>query len=254
MTAMPDKMGPFEYVSADGELYPGKKPGTYVEDGKPDGQAEFDEELMSLLKIGTPTDTHNLPLRQSNWLSVRIYRDTRRPVGDPLRYWRLEVYYYTGGVDLVPHVPEKCAVASGADWMGTTPLPVVLPGETEPWGPKPLPLRRALFSKTDGGYTQQFLQYYIFSFNGRPMYDRNQVRWALGNLFVKHAYFAKIQFAPLPVPYWAGNRLAGQLPDPAEADKGAADFAEHFMPSILKMLPMPQEIARLDAGAGDAKE
>jgi hypothetical protein len=227
-------MGPYEYVSADGELF-------LLKDGKPDGEGKVKADEMGLLSIGTHTDQNNLPLRRSNWLSIRTYRDTRRAERDPLRYWRLEVYYYTGGVNAVPHVPENCAVASGAYWLGTKSMPITIGGLDGEWGGENLLFQRALFERTNmgGEVTGQFVQYYIFNVNGQPRSDRNEVRLALGSLFVKHAFFAKIQFAPQPV---------YSLPNPFEADKAAGDFVKHFMPHILKTLPTVEDVARLDEG------
>jgi len=253
MTSMPNKMGPFEFVSADGEIDFSHKNQDFVKDGRPDGEGDFDlqGDLMESLGIGTPTDEGNLALRRSNWLTIRTYRDNRRPPGDPLRYWRLEVYYYTGGVDLVPHVPEICIQAGGAKWVGTSPLPVELAGAEAPWG-KNTVFQRALFQKTDnsGTATSSFVQYYLFSLNGSPATNRNEVRLALGSLFIRHAYFAKIQFAPVPVVQRTSRGLTYRLPDPAETDPAAVDFVTHFMPHVLKMLPMPQDVAKLDSGDG----
>ena len=247
MTSMPDKMGPFEFVSADGELdCDGYE---FHKDGRPDGEGEIPPDLMELLGIGTATDGRNLPLRRSNWLTIRTYRDSRRPVGDPLRYWRLQVYYYTGGVDLVPHTPERCELAGGADPLGTTDLPITVDGVAAPWGNTPLAFQRALFQKGDA----QFVQYYILCLNGSPKSSRNDVRFSLGSLFVKHAYFAKVQFAPLPAVQQQAGGLVWAVPDPAQADQAVADFVKYFMPCVLKTLPMPKDIDRLDSGTGGEK-
>jgi hypothetical protein len=254
MTSLPNEMGHF-VVCADGELDFDPKTRGFRKDGRPDGEDELTRDVMELLGIGTPTDEHNLPLRCSNWLMIRTYRDKRLPAGDPLRYWRLEVYYYTGGVDLVPHTPERCVVAGGAQWLGTTNMPVTIDGADAPWGNTPLAFQRALFQRTDmqGGIAGQFVQYYIFCLNGSPKGSRNEVRFALGSLFVKHAYFAKVQFAPLPAVQQQDGRLVYAVPDPAQADLAVADFVKHFMPCVLKTLPMPKDIEGLDAGAGSRK-
>ena len=255
ITSLPDKMGPFEFVSADGELDYDPKAQGFHKDGRPDGEDKVAPDVMELLGIGTASDERNLPLRRSNWLATRTYRDSRRAPGDPLRYWRLEVYYYTGGVDLVPHTPEICAVAGGAQWLGTTNMPVTIDGVAAPWGNTPLAFQRAMFQRTDmqGAAAGQFVQYYIFCLNGSPKSSRNEVRFALGSLFVKHAYFAKVQFAPLPVVQQQAGGLVFAVPDPAQADQAVADFVKYFMPCVLKTLPTPRDIDRLDAGAGSEK-
>jgi hypothetical protein len=240
MTTLPDRMGPYELVTADGEVYHDQ--GKPVIDGKPDGVPEMPKDVMELLKIGTSTDESNLAERKSNWLSVRIYRDSRLPKQHPLRYWRLEVYYYTGGVDLVPHVPEICAVAGGATHLRTEELGISVPGSAGAWGAGAIAFRRALFERTNRkGQAARFVQYYTFSLNGKPESRREMVRLRLTNPFVRHAYFAKIQFSPVPVYV---------LPRPEEADAGAAEFVRSFLPHVLASLPTAADIEALDAGTG----
>jgi hypothetical protein len=213
-------------------------------DGVPDGLGVMAKETLEMLKIGTSADQRNRPRRQSNWFMVRTYEDTRLPARHPLRYWRLEAYYYTGGVDRVPHVPEICAVMGGATHLRTVDLSVAVPNAPAPWGSGRVKFQQALFQANDahGEAGSQFAQYYIFSLNGAPEGDRTTVRLTLASPFVRHTYFAKIQFYPL---------LA--LPDPAEADEAAKDFASRFLPEVLKALPMPEDIRKLDESGGDAK-
>jgi hypothetical protein len=241
MTSLPEKLGPYEFVAADGEIHRDPATGQPVKDGRPDGDVSVDEETMELLKIGTSTDEKNLPERKSNWLAIRQYRDSRVPPRQPFRYWRAEIYYYTGGGDLVPHIPEICGPAGGAVHLGSDSVQVSLPGTPGPWGGGPVEFRQARFQKTElNGTTSQYVQYYVFSLNGRPESSRNVVRLKLTSPFVRHAYFAKIQFAPL-----------GPVVDQREADKAAKEFARHFLPEALKVLPMPADMERLGPEAAD---
>lgn len=243
LTSLPDRIGPYEFVKEDGVLPLGKpKP---EPDGEPDGRIVPRPDEMELLDIGTYTDKRNLPRRRSNWYTMRLYRDTRLPERHPLRYWRLEIYYYTGGVDLVPHVPEICAVAGGATHVGTDVLPIPLADVHQAWGAEPVPLRRATFHRPAalGIPEARFAQYYIFSMNGRPEGGREVVRLKLASPFIRHAYFAKIQFAPQPVYSYTDVRAA----DPA-----AQEFARRILPTVLKFLPMPGELAEPDAAAAES--
>jgi len=243
MTSLPDRLGPYEFVAADGEIHRDPETGEPVKDGRPDGDASVDEETMELLKIGTSTDERNLPKRKSNWLTIRQYRDSRVAPGQPLRYWRAEIYYYTGGVDLVPHVFEICGPAAGAELLGTEKVPVRLSGAPDPWGSGPVELRGGRLEKAQlDGRKYRLAEYYIFSLNGRPENDRLKVRWKLMSPFVRHAYFAKIQFGPL-----------GSVVDHREADRAAKEFARHFLPEALKVLPMPADLERLDAEAAQGQ-
>jgi len=235
MISMPDRFGPYEFVSADGELFRDQK-GRPRKDGKPDGDGVIDKETMELLKIGTPTDEGNLPKRRSNWFMVRFYRDPRVEAGKGPRYWRAEAYYYTGGVDLVPHVPEICAVAGGAIHLGSEVMPIQVPSLRPPWNGQ-VGFQRAVFEQSDlDGRASRFIQYYIFSLNGRPENSRHVVRLKLTSPFVRHAYFAKIQFSPL-----------GAVRDQQQVDAAAKEFASHFLPAILERIPMPDDIGKLSA-------
>jgi hypothetical protein len=243
MTSLPDKIGPYEFVAEDGEIHRDRETGEPVKDGRPDGDASVDEETMDLLKIGTGTDERNLPKRKSNWLAIRQYRDSRVAPRHPLRYWRAEIYYYTGGGDLVPHVPEICGPAGGAVHLGSQDVQISLPDAPGPWGSGAIGFRRARFQKIElNGATSQYVQYYVFSLNGHPESNRNMVRLRLTSPFVRHAYFAKIQFGPL-----------GSVVDQREAERAAKEFARHFLPEALKALPMPADLERLNAEAAQGQ-
>jgi hypothetical protein len=238
MLSLPDRFGPYRFVSADGELWR-EEDGTT--DGKPDGEIVPDKTMMEQLRIGTSTDKTNFRKRKSNWYTIRVYRDTRVPVGLLAGYWRLEVYYYTGGVDVVPHVPEVCGVAGGAALLGSEAMEISAPGAPGAWGAEPIDVRRAMFQKTDRQRnTSRFSQYYVFSLNGKPEHRRHMVRLRLTSPFVRHAYFAKIQFASL-----------SPVHDPAQADMVAREFAKYFLPQVLKTLPMPEDVRKLEAAGGD---
>ena len=242
MVSLPDTFGSFEFVSADGELQRDQS-GRPIKDGRPDGETKVESETMELLKIGTSTDKANLPKRKSNWLSIRVYRDRRVKPGRALRYWRAEIYYHTGGVDVVPHVPEICGVAGGAVLLGSDDIQVTLPHAPGEWGGKPIDFRRTRFERTDlSGATSRYAQYYVFSLNGHPESSRNVVRLRLTSPFIRYAYFAKIQFAPL-----------GSMIDARKTDEAAKEFARHFLPEALKTLPMPADVEKLDARTSDGQ-
>lgn len=240
MTSLAERLGPYAFVSGDGVLERNKD-GTPHKDGVPDGLGAMTKETLELLNIGTSADERNRPRNRSNWFMIRTYEDTRLPVNHPLKYWRLEMYYYTGGVDLVPHVPEICAVMSGAIYRGTVDLPVKAAKVSAPWGGK-VKFQEAMFQANDahGEASSRFAQYYIFSLNGAPEGSRTTVRLTLASPFVRHAYFAKIQFCPLM-----------PLSDPAEADGAAREFASCFLPEVLKALPMPEDVHKADQLGGD---
>ena len=233
LLSLADRFGPY-VLAGDGELERNKD-GSPKRDGKPDGEIVFEEHLLDTLKIGTSTDKDNLPDRQSNWYVSRIYRDTAVAPRDPRGYWQLDVQYYTGGVDVVPHIPEICLVAGGATILRTDDVQCSVPAAPSPWD-GPIVLRRAIFSRSspNGSRSSQFAQYYTFSLNGEPESRREMVRGKLLNPFVRHAYFAKIQVAPR----WA-------ILDSQQADEQARRFLRFCLPQVLKVLPMADDVKKL---------
>jgi len=212
-----------------------KKLGPYVL--VKDGEIVYPEDDLELLRVGTSVDKMRLGQRRSNWYLARIYRDTRKSPQARYNAWRLEVYYYTGGMDTVPHVPERCLVAAGAAMLGSKDIIFKAPAARKPWD-EPIVFRRARYEVSDRLKlnTRQFVQYYAFSLNGRPEKSWERVRLTLSYPWIRYSYFAKIQFAPVR-----------NVIDQAEADRAAEEFLNNFLPSVLKTLPMPADIERLDS-------
>ena len=194
------------------------------------GDLTLDETRLELLGMKTGyDDSHRFEKRESNWYVTRIYDDARS--GRAVGTWQLGVYYYTGGADKVPHVPERCLVANGATWLGSSDMPVTVAGAPATWAGE-FKVRRALFAKSG----RRFVQYYFFSLNGRPESSWEKVRTTLSlSPWLRHCYFAKIQFAP-----------RGHTGDLNQADRAAVEFLGHVLPDVLKQLPMPQDIERLE--------
>ncbi|MCJ7545168.1 MAG: hypothetical protein MUP47_11530 [Phycisphaerae bacterium] len=229
--SFPDRLGPYELVG-DGVF--DKAP-----DGRPDGDVVLTGDVLESLKINTALDQMRVGERRSNWYLTRIYRDTRLESSySPFRQWRLEVHYYTGGLDKVPHVPDRCLVAGGAtllpSWSGE--LKVAVPAGTAPWDH--LTINRVGYEMTDriGLSVRRYAQYYVFSLNGEPEGSWMMVRLKLGDPRTRYCYFAKVQVAPL-----------GEITDVDEADKAVHDFLAVFMPAVAALLPMPADVRALNA-------
>lgn len=229
MVSFPTQLGPFEQLK------------TTDASGQSLGEEILKDDILETLKIGTREDKNKVQRRSSNWYLSRIYRDTRKGEQDPYSLWRLQLYYYTGAVDKVPHVPERCGVAAGATLIGNLSHDVLVSSFTakDPWNAaKGLNFRRAVFEVPDEQrlFHRQQVEYYLFSLNGRPETDWKTVRGKLSMSWdTKYCYFAKIQFSPL---YSIG--------DLAEADRKSSEFASYFMPSIIQTLPMPEDVEKLN--------
>lgn len=203
------------------------------------GDLDLEEEDLELLGVGTSQDKDRHAQRRSNWYNVRIYRDTRKAPGEPYSVWRLEVYYYTGGLDTVPHVPERCLVVGGATTLDSESenIPFKVPAARKPWD-NAIAFRKVPYEKSDRLRLnqQRYVTYYIFSLNGKPEQSWEVVRVTLMHPLVRYCYFAKIQFAPL-----------NEIVDSDEADKSAEDFVNFFLPSVLRTLPMPNDVQKLNS-------
>ena len=227
---LPERIGDRFILAEDGELSDGSK------DGLDDGQIILEDDIKDILGLGTNWDKQRVSRRRSNWYVTRIYRDESRPKGHPLRYWRLEVCYYTGRLDTVPHVPERCLKAAGVIIRDSKNVIFRVPTARKPWD-KPLAFRRIDAERMDRyGSTHQLAVYYTFSINGEPEDSWEQVRLTLSYPWIRHCYFAKIQFGP-----------ESPVAATKELDVAAEDFLNYFLPIILQALPMPAEVKAIES-------
>jgi len=210
-----------------------KKNGKPVLDREPDGEKTIIGEVLESLAIGTPLDKSRHGVRKSTWYVSRVYIDRSKSPGQRYRSWQLDVTYYTGSLDKVPHVPERCLRAAGMSVApgGQTVLQVTdAPG---PWKGD-VAFRYVPFEVPRREVKNLNVQYYVFSLNGWPQPSWKIVRATISSVFGKYAYFAKIQFGP-----------AGEVRSLSEANEAAQEFARYMMPEVLKTLPMPEDIERL---------
>lgn len=218
MLSLPDRFGPYVKASKDGEII-------------------FERSIMRSLGLGTSYDKARYPKRRSNWYVAQRYQDVRAtdPAG-PYSHWRLEVYYYTGLKDQVPHVPLRCLEAGGAEVLGDEKVTFTAPAAPPPWN-KAVAFQRVHWEKTSPGrLAVQGVEYYVFSFNGKQERRWEIVRLKTGLPLPRYNYFAKIQFSP------AGR---GTIHGVQEADQAAAEFIKHALPCIVQTLPTAADIDRL---------
>ena len=231
-TTMATVMGPFKRLEV-GEI-PGR--------GKLGGEIQLEEDVLEPLGIGTWLDKKRVSTRCSNWYVSRLYRDTRTQAPSAsFRFWQLDVTYYTGSADKVPHSPGACLAAGGATLVDTVTERFDAPDAPDPWK-KSLPFSRTRFEGFDAGTQQRlrYVQYYIFSANGKPENDPLTVRGELMLPWRKHCYFAKIQFGPLG-PIGEGQEAEEKLRN------ATAEFIGFMLPKVLEALPSAEEIERLES-------
>lgn len=200
-----------------------------------DGVVDVDDDTLKTL--GTKAN-------DMNWYYFAFYRDDRpgRGVAGDVPHVRLEVTYYTGLLDAVPHVPELCLVASGATLLtgqsGT--LEVSAPAAPAPWDR--MRVYRTIYEMPD--HATRSATYYVFSMNGRPTPHWEEVRLHLTLPWVKYCYFAKIQLA---VFRGARGKIVPET-DFARCDEVCQDFFRQVLPEILRFLPSARDVERFEAG------
>jgi len=148
------------------------------------------------------------------------------------------VTYYTGKVDTVPHVPDRCYVADGfqpasyvvQDWD----LGAYAAGST-----RKVPVRFIDFEDQTSRGAQSRCVSYFFHANGQYLEDPNQVRIKLQNLFEKYAYFAKIEVMTiLPQRIRPGEVDPQRENDRKVAATGMQRFLTAALPEVEKLLPV----------------
>jgi len=226
LTSVPEALGPYVLVE-DGELSP-------APDGQPDGILIFrDDDLKTL---GTTANA-------LNWYSSLMYGDTRdgEKSNGQKQYVRVDITYYTGLLDAVPHVPDNCLGAAGAtiDRGDSGPVDVTVPSAAPPWDA--FAVYRTTYVMRDRA--TKTAQYFFFSINGKPTTHWQTVRGQLTLPWVKYCYFAKVQLAVFRL---ERGRLLPER-DLAECDGVCRDFLKFALPEILRFLPSAKDVERLES-------
>ncbi|HEY7117448.1 MAG TPA: hypothetical protein VH475_12745 [Tepidisphaeraceae bacterium] len=147
------------------------------------------------------------------------------------------VTYYTGKVDTVPHVPDRCYVADGYQPSLYDVKKWTL-GDYTPGVPRVVPIRFIDFEDQTSRGAQNRCVTYFFHANGAYEDDPLMVRSKLQDLRQRYGYFAKIEVMTL-----LPNRPGATDQDPQKAGdrtKAAAAmqrFLTAALPEIEKLLP-----------------
>ena len=208
LSSLAGKLGPWRQVSADTQLDP-------------------DVEVVlgaNNYLIRSYYDTHRLPAGAladfaSADATTRGRIAAQWVADDPAGCINVGIYYYTGRIDKVGHIPENCYVASGFNPVGD-------PVESA-WtiDHKPLAYRFDHFeSRRDPLPPLGCCVAYFFQVNGTYVDDRLAVRSAMANVLQTHAYFAKIE-------------VMSPVRDPDDAKRVMGDFVASAIGPIEQILP-----------------
>ncbi|MBL0927607.1 MAG: exosortase-associated EpsI family protein [Phycisphaerales bacterium] len=205
-----------------------------------------------------------------NYLS-RVYRMRGPEAGANPPTVDLHLTYYTGMIDTVPHVPDRCNVGAGMKQDGD-PVVVKVPLDRSKWtrdesadpsvhggtiwtmrsplGDAPVRLPRNIenlelrvvpFQSPAG----RFFSGYFFLANGGHVASADEVRMLAFRLTDDYAYYAKVQFSSSSVR--TGEELAGL----------AGKMLDEMLPEIMRCVPDWVEVRNEEAarrrGAAAAK-
>lgn len=162
---------------------------------------------------------------------------------------QLHVAYYTGTIDTVPHVPDRCLLAGGAQGQGIQTVTLNISGDAYqpsgdggPWIAASqlhpdgthipnLDIQSSAFTFVAGltddalGLKNAGNVVYFFAANGKFLSNPNMVRFQAFDPLDKYAYFCKIEVG---MPHIA---------DLEEATRLASSFLSVMLPEIMACLP-----------------
>ena len=187
----------------------------------------------------------------------RWYVNQSRRAGGRATALGVHITYYTGMIDTVPHIPDRCLVASGAIRAGL-PLNTDLNVDRSDWIPSDLLNRRTgdpypMYTFTQsitgrpvtvhmpignfrlrttefrrkGRPNERLYAGYFFIANDYTTPRPERVRWFAFDLTTRYAYFTKIQFtmlAPESVERWEYVDLV-------------SDLLNDLLPELMRCLP-----------------
>lgn len=186
-----------------------------------------------------------------NFITATFERQPRAEGEDPERL-EVHIAYYTGMIDTVPHVPERCLVAAGLQQMGgatLVPVPldfsqlvrnpdadeslmegVVWQGRSNtifrrinlPMGLEDLELRVTRFTDNSG---RSLYSGYFFVTNGHAVSSSEQIRLRAFRLTDDYAYYCKVQFTSVSA---ENEQELGVL---------AASLLDEIFPDLMYRMP-----------------
>ncbi len=159
----------------------------------------------------------------------KTWQERRAMVADiqmrhPEAVVNLGVTYYTGLVDTVAHIPDRCYIADGFEPTSyqilTWPIMAGVPGA----GDKDVKLRFISFEDQVGRTRLKKSVSYFFSVNGHFESDPLGVRRSLQSLLQRYGYYMKIETMTM-------------IQDQEKSAEVQTDFLTSVMPEVQKCLP-----------------
>jgi hypothetical protein len=188
-----------------------------------------------------------------------LYRDHTIEENLPGSLIRVHVPYYTGTIDAVPHVPDRCFIAHGATQLSKAVRPMTLAGDhlvtsddgtvssvaggwrevTLPSGVVPVSMLE--FGQRSALGDRQFAVGYFFVANGKFIGTPEGVRAHAfrSNFTDEYAYYCKVEVM-LGQP-GRGKRgdlvLVPTVESSEQAERLTGEFLSHLLPELIACLP-----------------
>lgn len=196
-------------------------------------------------------------LGTENYVSRPYARKTDKGV-DLSTMLDVHVAYYTGQIDTVPHVPDRCFVGAGMNlvradvvlplvlsrqgWVEDSSVPSTMKGEiftgltsnNSSWSdangqrvrlPRDMDKAKLRISEYRDKSERRIFAGYFFLANGTAVSSAEEVRLKSFDLRADYAYYCKVQFT------------STQVQSPEELARLAGDFLNEFMPEIARCVP-----------------
>lgn len=157
---------------------------------------------------------------------ARFVAEVRRAA--PEAVVRLHVAYYTGLVDTVAHIPDRCYVADGFEPSSYELVPGPI-GTLADGSPRQAGFRFINFEDASGRGRVSCSVGYLFHVNGAYESDPLAVREKLQSLLEKYGYYAKVELMVTGLPGDAAGRAA--------AAGAMKDFMAAALPDVERALP-----------------
>ena len=159
---------------------------------------------------------------------------------NPTAVLHLGVFYYTGLVDTVAHIPERCYIADGYDVISSQTRSDVNFGKYPDGSDRIVSFRYINFEDQTGQRRESRNVAYLFHVNGHYESDSLGVRRSLENLFEPYGYYAKIELMTVS-PSHSGDPAGGQA-GPAKTLAAYEDFLNALLPEFERCMPDWQKL------------
>ena len=191
---------------------------------------------LDALAVQDAADPKLKSARSNEWAATL----RRLQAQHPAAVMSFNVTYYTGMVDTVAHVPERCMVADGFEPRNPQIIKVVA-GQYPDGSPREIQVAFSTFEDQTGHGRVSRNVAYFFHCNGGYEPSPVGVRGKLQNLFERHGYYAKVELMTddPAKPESRGPRKEG---GPQKSIDAMTDILTAAMPEIERCLPDWNEV------------